>query len=108
MDIPGGSSGKEPTCQCRICKRHRFYPWIGKMSREGHGNPVQYLCLENSMNRGDWQATVHIITESDMTEVIKACIDTDTGRLIDLDRDTGINTLLHCLKKKKWHLSQNT
>ena len=28
----GGSSGKEPACQCRRCKRHRFYPWVGKIS----------------------------------------------------------------------------
>ena len=29
--LPGGASGKEPTCQCRICKRHRFDPWVGKI-----------------------------------------------------------------------------
>ena len=35
----------------------------------GHGNPLQYSCLENPMNRGAWQATVHGVAESDMTEV---------------------------------------
>ena len=35
---------------------------------EGNGNPLQYSCLENSMDRGVWQATVHGVTESDMTE----------------------------------------
>ena len=34
---------------------------------EGNGNPLQYLCLENPMDRGDWQATVHGVTESDVT-----------------------------------------
>ena len=34
------------------------------------GNPLQYSCLENSMDRGAWQATVHRVTESDMTERI--------------------------------------
>ena len=29
--FPGGASGKEPTCQCRRCKRHRFDPWVGKI-----------------------------------------------------------------------------
>ena len=35
---------------------------------EGHGTPLQYSCLENSMNRGAWWATVHGMAESDMTE----------------------------------------
>ena len=29
--IPGGASGKEPTCQCRRCKRHGFNPWVRKI-----------------------------------------------------------------------------
>ena len=29
--FPGGSSGKEPACQCRRDKRHRFHPWVGKI-----------------------------------------------------------------------------
>ena len=31
MGFPGGASGKEPTCQCRRCKRYVFYSWIGKI-----------------------------------------------------------------------------
>ena len=31
MGFPGGTSGKEPTCQCRRHKRHRFDPWVGKI-----------------------------------------------------------------------------
>ena len=31
-DFPSGASGKEPTCQCRRLKRHRFDPWVGKIS----------------------------------------------------------------------------
>ena len=31
------------------------------------GNPLQYSCLENSMDRGAWQATIHGVAESDMT-----------------------------------------
>ena len=30
---------------------------------EGNGNPVQYACLENPMDRGDWQATIHGVAE---------------------------------------------
>ena len=32
--FPGGASGKEPTCQCRKCKRHGFNPWVGKIPLE--------------------------------------------------------------------------
>ena len=34
-------------------------PGLGRSPREGIGNPLQYSCLENPMNRGAWQATVH-------------------------------------------------
>ena len=39
-------------------------PGLGRFPGEGHGNPLQYSCLENSMDRGTWQATVHGITKS--------------------------------------------
>ena len=44
-------------------------PGLGRYPRDGNGNPLQYSCLENSMKRGTWQATVHTVTESDTTEV---------------------------------------
>jgi len=40
-------------------------PGSGRSPGGGHGNPFQYYCLENSMERGAWQATFH---ESDMIE----------------------------------------
>ena len=44
-------------------------PELGRSSGEGHGNPLQYSCLENPMDGGAWQATVHRVTkESDLTE----------------------------------------
>ena len=44
-------------------------PGSGRCHGEGNGNLLQY-CLENSMDRGPWQAIVHGIAESDMTEQI--------------------------------------
>ena len=43
LGLPGGSDGKEPTHS------------VG----EGNGNPLQYSCLESSMDRGAWRAAVH-------------------------------------------------
>ena len=45
-------------------------PGLGRSPGGGHGNPLQYSCLENPMERGTWQATVHRITESDSTEAV--------------------------------------
>ena len=45
-------------------------PWVGKIPGEGNGNPLQYSCLENPMDRGAWWTTVHgwDCKESDTTE----------------------------------------
>ena len=43
-------------------------PGLGRYPEEGNGNPIQYSCLENSKERGDWQATVQGVAESDTTE----------------------------------------
>jgi len=39
-------------------------PGLGRSPGGGHGNPLQYSCLENSMDRGAWQATVHRVRKS--------------------------------------------
>ena len=44
-------------------------PGLGRYPGGANGNPLQYSCLENHMDRGAWQAVVHGVTESDMTEV---------------------------------------
>ena len=44
-------------------------PGLGRSPAEGNGNPLQYSCLENPMDRGAWWATVHGVTKcQDMTE----------------------------------------
>ena len=39
-------------------------PVLGRSPGGGHGNPLQYSCLENPMDRGAWWATVHWVTKS--------------------------------------------
>ena len=55
---------EEPTCQYRRYNRRRFLPASERSQGGGHGNPLQYSCLENSMDRGAWRATVHRVTKS--------------------------------------------
>ena len=46
-------------------KRHTgSVPGSGRSPGAGHGNPLQYSCLENPMDTGAWQATVHRVTEN--------------------------------------------
>ena len=44
-------------------------PRLERSLEGGHGNPLQYSCLENPMDRGTWWATVHRVAESNTTEV---------------------------------------
>ena len=55
------SVGKEPACNSAD---PGWIPGSGRSPGEGTGNPLQYSCLENSIDRGAWQATVHGVTKS--------------------------------------------
>ena len=57
----GGSDGKESAYRARDPSS---IPGSGRSPGEGNGNPLQYSCLENSMDRGTWLATVHEVTKS--------------------------------------------
>ena len=59
--IPGGSDGKESTCNAGD---PGLIPGSGRSPGEGNGYLFQYSCLENPMDRGAWQATVHGVTKS--------------------------------------------
>ena len=59
--FPGGSDGKESACNVGDLGS---IPGSGRSPGEGNGNPLQYSCLENSMDRGACWATVHGIIES--------------------------------------------
>ena len=55
----GGASGKEPACQCRRCLRPGSIPGSGRSPAGGQGNPLQYSCLENPVDKGAWWAAIH-------------------------------------------------
>ena len=60
MGFPGGSDGQETSYNTGDLG------WISGLRKPpggGHGNPLQYSCLENPMVRGYWQATVHGVAE---------------------------------------------
>ena len=59
--LPGGSDGKESACNAR---NWSSVPGVGRSPGEGNGSPPQYSCLEKSMDRGAWRATVHGLAKS--------------------------------------------
>ena len=65
QDFPGGSDGKASVYNVGD---PGLIPGSGRSTGEGNGNPLQYYCMENPMDRGVWQATVHGVTKSDTTE----------------------------------------
>ena len=69
MGLPHDSAIKEPTCNAGDTEDTASIPGSRRSPREGSGNPWQYSCWENLMDRGAWKATVHGVTKkSDMTE----------------------------------------
>ena len=61
LGFPGGSDSKESTCREGDLGS---IPGSGRSPGEGNGNPLQYSCLENSMDRESWQATVHGVAKN--------------------------------------------
>ena len=57
LGFPGGSDSWER--MCLQCGRPGFHPWVGKMPWRRERLPTLVFCLENPMDRGAWQATVH-------------------------------------------------
>ena len=60
-NFPGGSDGKASVYNAGDPGSS---PGLGRSPREGNGNPLQYYCLENPMDRGAWYATVYAVAKS--------------------------------------------
>jgi len=60
VNFPGGSDSKEFAHNVGDLDS---IPGLGRSSREENGNPLQYSCLENHMNRGAWWSAVHGVTK---------------------------------------------
>ena len=65
LGLPYSSDGKESVCKAGDLG---LIPGSAKSPGQGNGNPLQYSCLENPMDRGAWWATVHGVAEWDMTK----------------------------------------
>ena len=78
-DFPGGSDGKESTCNAGDASS---IPGSGRSPGVGNGYPLQYSCLENPMDRGAWR-----VTESDTSEGLTLCV-------CGLSRSVGSDSLL--------------
>ena len=62
--FPGGPVVKNPSASAGEVRGAGSIPKSGRSPGGGHGNPLQYSCLENPMDRGAWQATVHRVAKS--------------------------------------------
>ena len=71
LGFPSGSDGKESVCNTGDLGS---IPGLRRSPGEGHGNPLQYSCLENPMDRGAWGTIVYRVEESNVTEQLSTHI----------------------------------
>ena len=76
MGYLGGSDRKESACSAGDTGST---PGSGRFPGEGSGYLHQYSCLENSTDRGGWQATVHGVTESHTTQRLNSVVAVDNA-----------------------------
>ena len=79
--FPGGASGKEFTCNVEAAGDTGLIPGSGRSPGRGNGNPLHYFCLENLIDRGAQQGTVHEVVELDTTKQLNMNIGPNSIRI---------------------------
>ena len=79
--LPRWCSGKEPAYQAGGVG---LIPGSGRSPGEGTGNPLQYSCLKNPLDRGNWWVMVHQVAKSQTQLSMHACTDTESRLVITL------------------------
>ena len=77
-------------------------PGLGRFPGGGNGNPLQYFCLENPMDRGAWRATVHRVTQSWTRLSSQAC-----NSRLEVFTFTGRRNVTIWVSHKKNHTEKN-
>ena len=90
--FPGGSVVKNPPANAGDAG---LIPGSGRSPGEGNGNPLQYSCLRNPMNRGAWWATIHGVAKS------------QTG-LYQLNDNNKLPLTNYCVSRSQEEISQNS
>ena len=83
MSFPSGSVIKNLPANAR---EEGWIPGSGRSSGEENGNPLQYSCLENPMDRGAWQAVVYRVTEE--SDTAKQINNNKYNRIMTFSSDT--------------------
>ena len=91
LGFPGGSEVKASACNARDLGS---IPGSGRFPGKGNGNPLQYSCLENPMDRGAWRATVHGVAKSwtrlsDFTFTFTFCFVEDAKTYVWITTNSG-------------------
>ena len=89
MGFPGGTSGKKSACQYRKRRTLKFDPWVRKIPWRRNGNPLQYSCLENTMDREAWWAIVHGVTKTNTTELVHTIFSEMAANIKLREKDYG-------------------
>ena len=104
MGFPGSASGKELPANAAGIRDLGSIPGSEICPGEGHGNPLQYSCLDNPMDRGAWEATVHGVTKS-QTQLKQLSTHTNAYRYRHLKSDLSSLPPQALRSKPPWFLT---